>query len=390
MGTMPKRGERSGERNQILFFIHSLSSGGAERVTATLSNYWAAKGHQVTVVTITNSTSDFYQLDPRVTRVALDMATESRGSFQAAANNMRRTRALYRVLRTAKPDIAIAMMPTANVTLAIAGRIAGVPTIGSERVYPPATPLGRFWETARRRAYPLLSGLVAQTTDSAAWLRAHAPARRIVAIPNPVNYPISIQPPQICLNSVHVTLTGQRLLLAVGRLSEQKCFDRLLAAFADIAPRHPEWSLVILGEGGLREALTAQVARLQMDGRVALPGVAGNVGDWFAAADIYVMTSRFEGFPNTLLEALCYGVPSLAVDCMTGPRELIEPEVNGLLVPQDDLAALVAGLDRLMGDSDLRERLAKRAVEARETYAVPRIAEQWQAFISDIRKQDAK
>jgi len=374
---------------KLLIFIHSLASGGAERVTVTLANHWASRDWDVTIVTIADPKKDFYQLDPAVRRIGLNMAMGSRTPASAVINNLRRLGALYRILMRQSPDIAIAMMPAANVTLALAGRLAGIPTIGSERTYPPAMPLGRFWEAARRRVYPMLSGLVAQTTDSAAWLRSQAPARRVVVIPNPINYPIPAQRPRISPDGVRATLTGKRLLLAVGRLAEEKRFDRLLAAFADIASRHPDWSLVILGEGAARAALTKQVFRLHLDGRVALPGAVGNVGDWFTAADLYVMTSRFEGFPNTLLEALSCGAPSLAVDCMTGPRELIETEVNGLLVPQDDPAALIAGLDRLMGDQELRERLAKRAVEVREAYAVPRIAAQWQAFIFKILKQDA-
>lgn len=374
----------------FLFFIHSLSSGGAERVTATLANYWASTEHLVTIVTIANGDSDFYKLDPRINRISLEMATDSRGSLRAVVNNLHRTWALCRVLRASKPDIAIAMMPTANVTLAIAGRIAGIPTIGSERTYPPAMPLGRFWETARRRIYPLLSGLVAQTTDSASWLKAHIQNKRVVVIPNPISFPISHQSPVISPQKIRATLSGKHVLLAMGRLGEEKRFDRLLSAFAQVAPKHPDWSMVVLGDGPMRVSLSAQVAQLRMGGRVAFPGSAGNVGDWYAESDAYVLTSRFEGFPNTLLEALCYGMPSLAVDCMTGPRELIEQEINGLLVPQDDQDALIDGLDRLMGDKDLRERLAKRAVQARETYAVPQIADQWQVFFADILKPDAK
>ncbi|MBD3756374.1 MAG: glycosyltransferase [Gammaproteobacteria bacterium] len=166
--------------------------------------------------------------------------------------------------------------------------------------------------------------------------------------------------------------------MAVGRLAYQKGFERLLNAFADLAPRHTDWSLVILGEGSLRGCLTEQATQLGLDGYVAFPGAVGNVGEWFAVADAYVMTSRFEGFPNTLLEAMAHGVPSVVVDCLTGPRELIETEVNGLLVPEDDPTALITALDRLMVDPDLRMRLATRAIEVRKKYSVEQIAAHWE------------
>lgn len=338
----------------------------------------------MTVVTMAGTERDFYTLEPSIRRIALDLSSPSPNPIEAIIRNLQRTWALFRVLRQERPDIAIGMMPTANVVLALAGRLAGVPTIGSERIYPPAMPLGRFWEAARRRVYPLLSCLVAQTEYSAAWLHAHAPAKRVSVIPNPVRYPLPCQTPRTSPDSVRETLRGGRLLLAVGRLAPQKGFDQLLAAFDNLAPQHPDWSLVVLGQGREHGELTAQAARLGLEDRVAFPGAVGNVGEWFAAADAYVMTSRFEGFPNSLLEALAHGVPSLAVDCKTGPRELIETDVNGLIVPKDDTAALVAGLDRLMGDADLRTRLAKRAVTTRETYAVERIAERWEEMFESV------
>lgn len=353
-------------------------------MTVTLANQWAAKGWDVTIVTLAGADEDFYQLNPAVKRIPLDMAGDSRNLFAAVINNIRRLGALCSILRRQRPDVAISMMPAANVILAVAGCLARVPVVGSERIHPPTMPLGRAWETARKYAYPLLSGLVAQTEDSASWLRRHAPAPNIVVIPNPIEYPISDQAPRILPAGVFAKLAGEHTLLAVGRLVEQKGFDRLLTAFADLAQQYSDWSLVILGEGGRREELMEQAASLGLEGRAAFPGAVGNVGDWFSAADAYVMTSRFEGFPNTLLEALACGVPSLAVDCMTGPRELIETGVNGLLVPQNDPVALVEGLKRLMGDADLRAQLAKRAVAARETFAVVRIAGRWEELFQNL------
>jgi len=375
---------------RILVFIHSLSSGGAERVSSTLANHWADKGHQVTLVTIADRSRDFYRLDPQIKRLALGMETRSDGFFDAIVNNFRRIWALYRVLREEKPTVAIAMMPTANVTIAISGSLARIPTIGSERAYPPLMRIGRFWMSARRHVYPLLSGIVAQTKESAEWLRANAPAPRIMVIPNPISYPLKEQSSPILAGSVFPQHTDGKVLLAVGRLVDEKGYDLLLAAFSDIAPRHPNWSLIVLGEGELRSKLDALVIDLGLQNRVFFPGAAGNVGEWYEAADAFVMTSRFEGFPNTLLEALSYGLPSLAVDCKTGPRDMIESEVNGLLVPQDDLQALIAGLDRMLGDDALRQRLALNAMDARDRYAVPRIAQRWENFIAEVLSGKSK
>lgn len=369
---------------KVLFYLQSLSSGGAERVTATLANYWASKGWKVVIVTVENEDCDFYALDPRVERMALGMAIKTRNTWQAVLNNLRRSLALWKILRRDKPDITISMMAKANSTLALCGHLARVPTIGSERIYPPTLPLGRIWEGIRRQMYPLLSGLVAQTEDSAAWLQRYTPTRNIRVIPNPVNYPLTKHDPCVDPMKVLAPLAGQHVLLASGRLDEQKGFDNLLKTFAKISGEHPDWSMVILGQGHLHAVLMQEADELGIRDRVAFPGAVGNVGEWLETADLYALTSRFEGFPNTLLEALAYGVPSVAVDCETGPREIVRHEVDGLLVPQADLNALTAALNRLMTDAALRARFSGRAVEVRERFAVERIAAQWEVLFQEV------
>lgn len=369
---------------QVLFFIYSLAAGGAERVAANLANHWAAKGFGITILTLASIEQDFYALHPKVQRIALGLDADSGNIRLALLNNLRRVRSLRAVLREQKPDVAVAMMATANCLLAWAGRGTGVPTIGSERTFPPAMPLGMVWEWLRRRSYPQLDALVAQTTVSADWLRRHAPAKNIEVIPNPIIYPLARHEPNVAVDSVLLPSRSRRILLTVGRLSAEKGYDRLLTVFADRHRRYPEWMLVMLGEGPQRVALEQQAEKLGIVKNVLLPGTVGNVGDWFEAADLYVLTSRFEGFPNTLLEALAHGLPSVAVDCETGPRDIVRHGIDGLLVPQDDPSALSDALNLLMGDEALRARFAERAVEARERFAVERVAAMWEALFQHV------
>ena len=362
----------------LLFTIHSLSGGGAERVTTTLANYWAGKGWRVTVVTIVGKDSDFYVLDDRINHIALDLVVPSSTILHSVYHNLVRVRALRAVLRSEKPDVAIAMMVTANALLALAGTGLGIELFGSERNYPPAEQIGPVWEKIRRWTYPRLSMLVAQTAECSDWLRKNTAARNIAVIPNPVNYPIAAQAPRVSPDA-ELEMSGcDRTLLAVGRLAEQKGFDRLIAAFASISRKYPRWDLIILGEGHLRGALEMQALALEVSERVHMPGLVGNVGDWFESADIYVLTSRFEGFPNTLLEALAYGLPAVAVDCDVGPRDILSHTVDGLLVRQDDPEALVSALEQLMSDSEMRQRFGRRAPEVLKRYSVAQIATMWE------------
>lgn len=176
----------------------------------------------------------------------------------------------------------------------------------------------------------------------------------------------------------HFVPQDRRLLLAVGRLSVEKGFRDLLESFGTLAPQFLLWDLVILGEGPERPRLMQQVASEGLEHRVWLPGRAGNIGDWYERADLYVMTSRFEGFPNTLAEAMAYGCAAISYDCDTGPRDIIRHEQNGLLVtPVGDVPALIRALDRLMANDTERKQMAARAKEIRERYSMSGILKLW-------------
>lgn len=367
----------------ILIFTNSLASGGAERVVATLANYWARRQWRVMVVTLAPASEDFYALDPQVRRLALDMAGPSAGALDALGRNLRRVAALRRTLVELRPAVAVAMMSTPNVLLAFAATgLPGLCAVGSERCYPPHHPLGRVWTALCRAMYGRLGAVVAQTREGADWISAHSSATRVPVIPNAAIWPLPQLAPR--LDPDVLCAPGRRILLAVGRLETVKNLKLLVQVFAQLAPTHPDWDLVILGEGPQRPALEEAV-RLTLPGtRIRLPGVAGNVGQWYARADLYVMSSHSEGFPNSLAEALSHGLPAVSFDCDTGPRDIIRHGVDGLLVPPDDAAALVRALDRVMADARLRGQFAARAAEARERFSLERVAGMWEDLFREL------
>jgi glycosyltransferase involved in cell wall biosynthesis len=369
---------------RVLMYIHSLENGGAERVVANLANYWVSIGWEITVVTVAPRANDFYGLAPAVDRIALDLAHSRPSLLDGALRTARRVQSLRRVLRQVRPDVAVAAMHTANVVLAMAAY--GLPhlcALGSEHNFPPKAPMGIIWETLRRYAYAHLSAVVALTHECASWLDANSRARTVVVIPNPVTWPLPGHEPRIAPQAA--CMPGRRILLGVGRLSAEKNFAILVEVFGRLAPRHPDWDLVILGDGLKRRDLLAQVAAAGLQGRVFLPGSVGNVGDWYARADLYAMSSDFEGFPNTLVEAMAYGLPAVSFDCDTGPRDIIRHELDGLLVPPGDVPAMEASLERVMVDAVLRRRFAAQAIAARERFSMPKIAGMWEELFARHR-----
>ena len=368
---------------KILLLMHSLSAGGAERAACTLANFWAGKGSEVTIVTLAPVSADFYPLDRRVGRISLDLAGASRHALHGLWQNTRRVMALRRLLRSLRPDIALAMMSTPNVLLALASLwLPALQTIGSERCYPPHAPLGRLWHVLRRTLYGRLSAMVALTGECAHWIETRTSASRVVVIPNAIAWPLPDNPPRRSLP--RLCQPQRKRLLAVGRLDPVKNFDALIVAFARLAGAFPEWDLVILGEGPERARLAATIGRMGLVQRVAMPGMAGNVAYWYGQADLFALTSLSEGFPNVLAEAMAHGVPAVSVDCNTGPRDIIRHGIDGLLVPPDDIAALSEALSRVMGDAALRGQLAINATQARERFSVEKIGQMWETLFLSL------
>lgn len=365
---------------KLVIFVHSLGRGGAERVSANLANYLVDAGWTVSIVTLTDATRDRYELRPAVRRIGLGLDQESPHALAAIANNFRRVRALRRQLVQERPDAAIGMMNTASVLLMLAARGLGIVLIGAERGNPSTVQLGRAWTRLRNAAYRRLHSLVALTPEAARWLADHAGARNIAVIPNAVVWPLPDQFPAVDPASVGVV--GRKRLLAVGRLTKVKGYDRLLEAFARLAARHADWELVIVGEGPERQALQLQSARSGLTAQVILAGEAGNVADWYRSADIAVLTSRHEGFPNVVLEAMAHGLVCVSFDCEAGPRNIIRHGVDGLLVKDQDIGALETALGQLMNDPDMRARFGAQAKTVRDRFDLTRIMGQWRDLIA--------
>ncbi len=361
---------------KVMLVIHSLACGGAERVTMLLANHWARLGWRVTVVTLADAADDHYRLDAAVQRLSLGLADRSETIGQAVAGNFRRLRALRRALRVERPDVVVAMMVTSNVLVALARLgLDSVTAVGSERSDPEAFRLSAPWPWLRAVTYRWLDAMVALTDESREWLERRTSARRVVTIPNPLALPLPMEEP-VRSPGLAAARTPRRLL-AVGRLGPEKGYDQLLACFGRLAATHQDWELVIVGEGPERPRLERLVQTLGLGDRVFLPGRVGNPGDWYASADLFVLSSRYEGFPNALAEAMGHGLPVVSVDCTTGPRELIRDGVDGVLVPLGNDTALDHALDDLMRDEGRRKQLGLRALEIRERLSIERVHEQW-------------
>jgi glycosyltransferase involved in cell wall biosynthesis len=267
-------------------------------------------------------------------------------------------------------------MDRTNVLALLATAGASTPIIVSERNCPMMHRAGKAWAAMRRWLYPRADCVVVQSRDSLGYFSPAVRGRARV-IPNPVF------PPARDAGAVAES-GGGRKLIAMGRLDDQKGFDLLIRAFARVAGARPEWSLEIWGEGARRPELERLACELGLSGRVRLPGITRQPGARMAEADLFVLSSRYEGFPNVLCEAMAVGLAPVAFNCPTGPSDIIRDGVDGVLVPPADVPALASVLARLMGDEAERRRLAARAPEVVERFGIGRIMSLWDEAIGAV------
>lgn len=366
---------------RVILVIHSLSSGGAERVLTLLARGLACKDHHVSVITMVGKDADFYALPDVVKRVALEVPS-SRGVLHAAWNNIHRHMALRRVIRSLAPEIVISFTSITNVRVLLACRGLGLPVVVTEHCDPTMVIISTVWDKLRRWLYPSAACLVSVSIGvdkRFSWM----PEERRAVIYNPLP---DIQEKNPGGASSIFDSKNRKRAVAMGRLVPQKGFDLLIDAFARIAPIYPEWDLYILGEGEQRSELESDVLSRKLKGRVFLAGNITNPFSTLREADLFVLSSRFEGFGNALAEGMACGLPAISFDCPSGPSEIISHGLNGILVPPEDVDALAQAMADLMGDAQKRKQLGEKARRVRDRFAYGGIIDIWDRLIHTVTK----
>jgi len=366
----------------IACLIHSLNGGGAERVMAGLASRLSERSHRVTLLTLDDGRDDKHRVAPAVQRVPLNVMGESRHPLQAVWNNWHRRNRLRAAVRQLAPDVVLSFCDRTNVLALLAIGSLGIPLVIAERSDPRFQPIGRGWDWLRRHHYPRAARLVALTPASAAAMQGWH-AAPVIVIPSAIAVPPPC-PPADAWAGPPPAGDARKHLLAVGRLAREKGFDRLLDRFAELAPQHPDWDLWIAGEGPERAALLRQRQQRGLEDRVELLGWQSEIAPWYRRADLFVLPSRYEGFPSALLEAMAAGLACVAIDCPSGPREILVPDRDGLLVPPQPASALYGALDRLMRDARLRQQLGEAARRRAAEFAWPAMVDAYEDLLQAV------
>lgn len=355
--------------HRITLLIGAMGPGGAERVLAQLANHWSGRGEHVTLMTLGSRDRDFYPLDAGIRRVALDLEGPAGGVADAVASNARRIMRVRQVVRESSADVVLSFIDRTNILVIAATRLCAARVVISERDNPFRGGLGPAWRSLRRLCYPHADAVVAQTEPVAKWLRTFVAAERVHVIPNGVA--------PLAAPEAGSTDDPPRKIVGLGRLEPKKGFDLLIRAFARASAEHPNWELEIGGEGPEREGLQSLARSLGVDGSVRLVGQIQDSRRFMNDSSIFALSSRYEGFPNVLLEAMATGRACVAFDCAYGPADIIRHGIDGLLVPDEDYEAFGIALGELMAEPARRRRMGDAARQVASRFSAERIFEAW-------------
>lgn len=371
---------------KIIFLIETLSGGGAARVTANLANSLAKKSCDVKVVTFTRQPENTYPLTNGVKEECL-LISETQG--WGLVRVFRKINRLYKIRRVVvrfRPDVVIGMVSFTASQMLLATFGLSVTKLVAERVHPIAHRLPFFWRALRKYLYFLADGIVVQTDECGDAIKRICGNVKTFTVANPIRLPIPSGEGRLPKD---VSGLEENVILAVGRLVPQKGFDLLIDAFSKLTKAFPNWSLVIIGEGPERESLHAQIKRKEISLKAKLIGNTAAMNEWYERADLFVLSSRYEGFPNVLLEAMAKGRPVISFDCQSGPRALISSSDKGVLVPIEQGAeGLSRELKILMSDAKLRKKLAQGASYVRDAFSTEKVVNDWIAVFDTCRRNE--
>lgn len=366
------RGSYRVENKKIAFYIGSLNKGGAERVVANLAEYFYDKKYEVYVVTKFIAKNE-YLLKDGIIRVVADITKEEeRGRVR---NLILRIQKLRRIVKEIHPDVWVSFIGKSNLMSIAATRGTKVPAVVSVRSNPQRE-IGNGWKRALTfMLFYLTEGIVLQTTRAKEFFPVVV-RKKAVVLQNSINKEF-IRP--------FYEGTKRKEIVTVGRIDKNKNQRMLVDAFIPLAEEFPEWNVIMYGDGDEREELEKKVLETGLEDRILFFGVQDNIAEKIEAASIFVLSSKQEGMPNALIEAMSLGLAVISTDCPCGgPSDLIVPGENGILIPVDDTKKMTLELRKMMEDDKTRNELSLNARLIRERVNPCRVNEEWECYLTEV------
>lgn len=360
---------------RIGFVIHSLNAGGAERVLTELANELVTK-QEVVIITLIKCVP-FYSVNPKI-KIAHCSNGEvySKNGVQAILNNLKYVRKIYSIIKDEKINLIIGFTTSANVMSVLASKTAKIKCIISERNNPILAPPNKFWTVLRNFTYRYANYLVVQTENNKSFYSQILPKDKIIIIANPIGSIFETERKLPRFDKI------KKSIISVGRLNSNKSQDLLIKAFANIP--NDEYNLKILGDGPKKDNYIELTKDLSIENKVEFLGNINDISKYYNNATIFVFTSKSEGFPNALMEAMYFGLPCISTNCPNGPSDLIQDGINGFLIEVDNRHQLEEKLTHLMNHENIRQELSRNAILSTKKFEMKFIVKAWEKYINEL------
>ena len=362
------------KKMKIHFLIKSLStSGGMERMTSIIANQLSMRGYETAIICLANEGKPFFELLPTVKVIYLHHEKDKRMSLMRDVSRRKKLKQIY---REDTPDVIV-----------FVGSGSSMLNIPSAKGFKTVT-----WEHFNANVnwhlmHPISKWMAAKYCDKVVTLterdvinyKRKFGAKNATCIPNPTT-----------INITQHSELSQKRVLAIGRLMPQKGFDLLLEAWSRVENRKNGWQLRIVGSGKMEKALKEIIKHHQLQDSVEIVPPSNNIIAQYLDASIFALSSRYEGLPLVMIEAMSAGLPIVSFDCETGPADIIIHNENGILVPKEDTDTFARELDSLINDENKRKQFAENGINRSHLFSVEMIMPKWEALFSELSNKKSK
>lgn len=360
-------------KKKIIFYLSSLTKGGAQRVIINLTEALLEKDYEVTIVTTLKEEKE-YDLPKGANRILSDLTREEITGSRVK-NLKKRYDKLRKIWKKEKPDIIVSFIGKNNMMAILTSFGLKIPVAVSVRGEPTEEYYNQLLRFLAKYLFRLASGIILQTEESKHFFPKKT-LQKAVVLPNPLN-------PQF-LDGVHQGEKEKKIIL-VGRIDSNKNQKLAVQAFAGISERFPDYIMEIRGEGEDWKSLTQYVQEIGMEEKIFLPGATDQVKETMEKASLYVLPSNTEGMPNSLMEAMALGLPVISTDCPCGgPRELITNGINGLLVPVGQVEPMAEAMVKVLSNEKFQEELGRNALNIRKRLHPITVNQEWENYLSSL------
>lgn len=354
---------------KFVFITPGMTFGGAERVISILANIWCDMGHEVSIFITATDRQPVYKMNKKIkVEYFADYNEKGVSHFKLIA-------AIRKFVRKEKPDSVLSFMNDVCAYTIIALMGTGIPVIYSERNDPNKTNQGKIEKICRKIVENGATYIVFQT-NGAKMCYSEKVQRKSGIILNPVE-----------LNKIPVrTLENINYseIVSVGRLESQKNQELLIDAFSLVSQKHKDVILKIFGEGSLKNKLQNRIDELGLTDKVLLMGAKSDVLERIKESFFFVLSSDFEGLPNSLIEAMCMGMPCISTDCSPGGARQLLGNERGLIVPCGYKEELAEAINMYLENKDIAMRYGEEAYKLRDEIESHTVAKEWINLIEKL------